>query len=343
MKKHAIIPIFIPHIGCNNLCVFCNQNIITARHGMPDETQVKETIELWLSTLQDRHGMKTVEVAFFGGSFTAIDTELQKKYLSVAKKYKDSKLIDKIHLSTRPDAIDDEIINILKNADVDIVELGVQSFDDEVLRLSRRGHTSNDVFRSVKLLKNANIDFGIQLMIGLPGDNEVKAIKSAEIAAALNPQVSRLYPTVVLPDTKLMEMLKSGEYKALSESEAIEITKKMYKILHNANIDIIRVGLKSTDLLTNNLLPICDFHPAFRQLVESEIAWNVILQRIKELNLNENSIGTLVLYANPGSFSNLIGHKGSNKKKLLKILPNMKLEFIASKEIVKGEYEIKRI
>lgn len=325
MKKHAIIPIFIPHYGCGHSCVFCNQNMITARDKVPTADDVRNTVEQWLSTLSPRN-LDVVEIAFFGGSFTGIPISDQSMYLEVAREYKDKGMVDKIHLSTRPDYIDREILDNLRRYSVDTIELGVQSFDNEVLIASKRGHTEEDVYRACSLIKEYGFELGIQLMIGLPGDSKEKAVVSARKAADIGPSLARLYPTVVLPHTQLAEMMKAGTYKPLSEEEAIDITKEMYKVLMAAGVNIMRVGLKSTDLITEDSDLAGSYHPAFRQLVEGEICKEqmmTLLQNLCSYNSSDHVIKTnefassksnMTFVSNEKWFPPMIGHKGCNKK-----------------------------
>ncbi len=329
MKKHAIIPIFIPHQGCPNDCVFCNQKKITARQ--PDVTmdEVRNTIETWLSTLTGREGMETVEIAFFGGSFTGIPIIQQTEYLQIACEYKERGLIDKIHLSTRPDYIDKEILDNLKKYQVDVIELGVQSFDEEVLAAAGRGHNSECVYEACELIKSYGFELGIQLMIGLPEDSLEKCIYSAQEAVKIGPSIARLYPTIVIEDTELMNMYRKGTYTPLSSEEAVDITREMYKILTDAGINVIRIGLKSSDLIRENgEIQGTTFHPAFRQLVEGSVA----REKMEEL-LIENlpapadpcwdpyTLKELTFYSNHKWFSNMIGHKACNKKYFQEKLP----------------------
>lgn len=288
MKKHAIIPIFIPHKGCPNDCVFCNQKKITARQQAVTAEDVADIIETYLPTLVNR-GLETIEVAFFGGSFTGIPIEDQSAYLAVAKKYKDEGKVDKIHLSTRPDYINREILDNLRAYDVDVIELGVQSFDEEVLRLSNRGHSADIVYESCRLIKSYGFELGIQLMIGLPGDTMEKCLYSAMETVKIGPSIARLYPTIVIDDTELLEMCKRGEYEPLGLEEAIKRTMKMYNLLSDAGITIIRVGLKSTDVINEKGAVRGEtFHPAFRQLVEGRIA-REFLEQALESRLREEA------------------------------------------------------
>ena len=290
MKKHAIIPIFIPHKGCPNDCVFCNQKKITARQAPVTGENVINTIETWLSTLEPAK-TETIEIAFFGGSFTGIPIEEQSAYLAIAKKYKDAGRIHKIHMSTRPDYINEEILDNLKSYDADVIELGVQSFDDEVLRLSGRGHDSAVVYKSSKLIQDYGFELGIQLMIGLPGDSLKSCIFSAEETVKIGPAIARLYPTVVIQDTALYDQYRNGQYTPLTQEEAVLRTKEMYKILTEAGINIIRVGLKSTDLISEGgHISSKTYHPAFRQLVEGELAkeaLEALFIRVKPLKRGE--------------------------------------------------------
>lgn len=208
-KKHAIIPIFIPHKGCPNDCIFCNQRKITARSAAVSPEDVRTTIRTWLTTLQD---VPVVEAAFYGGSFTGIPLEEQRAYLEVAREYKENGAIQKIHLSTRPDYITPEILDNLKEYSVDTIELGVQSFDEDVLRQSRRGHTVQQVYDAVAQIQDYGFELGIQLMIGLPGDTMEKCLHSTRETARLRPQLARLYPTIVLDETDLYEEYRQGMY-----------------------------------------------------------------------------------------------------------------------------------
>lgn len=344
MKKHAIIPIFIPHQGCPNSCVFCNQRDITARNRVPLASDVGNTIEKYLPTLSGR-GLETIEVAFFGGSFTGLSIETQTMYLKVAKGYKDKGLIHKIHLSTRPDYINKEILDNLKLYGVDIIELGVQSFDEDVLRLSNRGHSSQCVYESSLLIKEYGFELGLQLMIGLPGDTMEKDLFSAWELVKIGPSIARLYPTVVIRDTRLYQMYLDNQYEPLSQMEAVAITKEMVKIISSAGINIIRIGLKSTDVINDsNLGAVAEgtFHPAFRQLVESELAKEMLEAELLEF-MDKNQSGHAILYfsSRNESFSNMVGNNKINKKYFAERYPCVKIEYIIDNSLSINEYKLK--
>ena len=361
MKKHAIIPIFIPHRGCPNDCVFCNQRAITARQADVSPDDVRSILDQWLSTMQRQdgsgRGLETIEAAFFGGSFTGLPMEEQAGFLAVLKEYKDAGKIDRIHLSTRPDYIDEPILEQLKNFGADIIELGVQSFDPEVLARSRRGHTVEDIYRACRLVREYGFTLGIQLMIGLPADSMTKCIDSARQAAALRPSLARLYPTVVLQDTELARLYAEGLYKPLSTEEAVAITKEMYRILDQAGITILRVGLKSTDLISDGSgSQVCghSYHPAFRQLVEGQLAREQLESQLQDLLREHGSTRPegppskadpiRVVFTSCGeSFSNMIGHKACNRQYFSASYPDLSFSFETDGGLPRGIYIAKKL
>ena len=356
MKKHAIIPVFIPHRGCPNDCVFCNQKAITARQPDVRPSDVRNIIDTYLPTLSGR-GLETIEVAFFGGSFTGLPIEEQSAFLELAAEYKSKGLIDKIHMSTRPDYIDQKILDNLRHYSADTIELGVQSFDDSVLAAAGRGHTAADVYEACSLIHEYDFELGIQLMIGLPGDSLEKCLYSSRETVRMEPSIARLYPTIVLRDTALFDMYKAGLYHPLTTEEAVAITKEMYRILTDAHINIIRVGLKSTDLISGSGEESDQtwghtYHPAFRQLVEGEIAREDIEAQILQI-LQLPAVGAESAAAsadrNPGSgngksgggkekrritvsgngvsFSNMIGNCACNRRYFESAYPELSIRF----------------
>lgn len=337
MKKHAIIPVFISHRGCPNNCVFCNQKKITARTGDVTKQDVLNTIDTYMSTLKDMN-LDCIELSFYGGSFTGLPMNEQNEFLEIAHSFKTEGVIDKIHLSTRPDYISEEILENLKSYGADVIELGVQSFDDEVLRKSKRGHTSEDVYKACDLIRSYGFTLGIQLMAGLPGDSRKSCIYSAQQTAEIGPELARIYPTLVIEDTELLDMYRQGTYTPLSLEEAVSISKDMYVILDNAGINIMRVGLKATDIINgeNGAVYGKTFHPAFRQLVEGEIA----KERIEaQLKTGDTSVTVM---CNPSDISNASGHRGCNRKYFAEKYPDLHITFKSSASIDKNTYHVLR-
>jgi len=323
MKKQAIIPLFITHMGCPHACVFCNQNAITASDTQMDSLQVREMMESKLSNLEPL-GLDTLEAAFYGGSFTGLSFALQRELLGVVLPYKLSGRIQKIRLSTRPDYISTEVLELLRSYQVDIIELGVQSFDDLVLSLSNRGHTAEQTINACRLVKEYGFSLGIQLMIGLPGDSEEAAQKSALKAVEMRPDFVRIYPTVVLKDSQLADMFYHGRYIPLTTKEAVDVAKEMVRIFDQANIPIIRLGLKSTDNICTDSDLAGAYHPAFRQLVEGELAFDDLVAQLRAINLRE---GLVQFSAHPKSFSNLVGQKGINKRRFVELYPKIRFVY----------------
>lgn len=320
MSKKNIIPIFVPHYGCPNDCVFCNQNKITGFSTDTTEEIVRDRIEEYLSYFKDK---SNTEVAFYGGSFTAIEIEIQSKLLNVAKEYKDKGLVKEIRLSTRPDCIDDEILENLKKYKVDTIELGVQSLDEGVLALSNRGHNSKCVYEASKLIKDYGFNLGLQQMLGLPGDNLEKALNTANEFIKLSPDCVRIYPTLVIKDTKLELDYETGEYDALSLSEGVYQSKEILKNYIKNNINVIRVGLQPTEEIQLGASVVAGpFHPAFRQLVESEILKDVILKYFEDKIINEE----LLIKSSGKNISNIVGQNSLQKKFLTEELNIKKLK-----------------
>ncbi|QIB26224.1 elongator complex protein 3 [Caloranaerobacter azorensis] len=308
--RKKIIPIFVPHKGCPHDCVFCNQKKIAGQIKDITATEIEETIDKFLETIPI--DTKEIEVAFFGGSFTGIDVKQQEEFLNIVYNYKKRGLIDKIRLSTRPDYINDFILALLKKYNVDIIELGVQSLDEEVLIKSNRGHTVNDVIDAVNLIKRWDFELGLQFMIGLPGDAKEKAINTALNIINLKPDFVRLYPTLVIKDTYLEYMYFAKKYKPLSLEEAIDICTDILILFKYHGIPVIRIGLQPTENISlgGDVLA-GPYHPSIRQLVESNI-YKIILEEF----INENKIEnvSILIEINSKLVSNIVGQKSSNVK-----------------------------
>lgn len=316
--KHYNIPIFISHFGCPNDCVFCNQKKINGRETDVTLEDVRNIIETYLETLPKK---SKKEVAFFGGTFTGISMDLQRQYLAVVNEYIKKGKIDGIRLSTRPDYINKEIVDMLKSFGVTTVELGVQSFDEKVLKKSHRFYPMEKVYMASKLIKEAGIELGIQLMIGLPEATVESDIESARRTVEIAPNIARIYPTLVIKETHLEKMYKEGKYEPLTIDEAVKRCKKIQSLLEINGINVIRVGLQPTEELKEgeNVLG-GPFHPAFKELVNGEIFYD-FFSKIYE---NEKR---LEIEANEKDISSIVGIKKVNKIRLdMKIKINSSLE-----------------
>lgn len=305
--KHYNIPIFIVHYGCPNMCVFCNQEKITGREANLKPQDIKNIIDENLSWLPNE---SVKEVAFFGGTFTALPIELQKEYLKEVKSYIDSNLVNGIRLSTRPDCINEEILELLKEYNVTVIELGVQSLDDKVLELSERGYTEEAVFRAAELIKKSNIKLGIQIMPGLPGSNDESDLLTVQKVVKIKPDFARIYPTLVINNTKLEKMYLSGEYVETELNKSVNFNMKILALLELNDIKIIRIGLQpSDDLRAEGVIKAGPFHPAYRELIETEIYYNFF---VKLLYTSEY----LDIKSNEKNISKIVGLKKKNKIRL---------------------------
>lgn len=316
MKKQYIIPIFVPHLGCPNDCIFCNQKSISGQKSNMTKEKAKEIIENYLKSIDKENAQ--IEIAFFGGSFTAIEEERQEELLQVASEFVKSGQVESIRVSTRPDAIDKKILKRLKKYKVKTIELGVQSSNNYILKRINRGHTFEDVKRAAKLIRWNGFRLGVQMMVGLPESTTIDEINTAKELIKLKPKMVRIYPVLVIKNTPLEKELEKGTYKPLTVVQAVEVCKEIVRLFHDKNIDIIRIGLQPTDEISEpgsekSEVVAGPYHPAFRQLVESAMWYDSIVGKIKRLNVKVKEVEVTV---NPVDANNVIGHKKENVKNL---------------------------
>ena len=317
--KRKNIPIFIPHLGCPNTCVFCNQRSISGKQKFDREAVVGE-IEAALDTLDPT---AEVEIAYFGGSFTGIDRELMIYLLDLAESYvkrePDGRAqIRGIRMSTRPDYIDGEIMEILSKYSVRTVELGLQSMDDEVLRLSNRGHTAAQADAACKMIINAGYELIGQMMIGLPGSTLEKEMETAKKICEMGACGVRIYPTVTFYETELANMADRGEYQMLALDDAVLRSKEVLKIFEANEVECIRIGLCASDNLSDeSKVKGGANHAALGELVEGELCYDEMRALVRDMTIKTDVRGkTLELTVPIGSVSKAVGQNGRNKKRL---------------------------
>lgn len=303
------IPIFVPHKGCPHDCVFCNQRHITGQISDTTAFDVERITEEYLKSINC--DSESIEIAFFGGSFTAIDIDKQTELLKAAYEYVKKGYVSGIRCSTRPDCINTEILDNFKKYGGTCIELGVQSTDDYVLKCSGRGHTFEDVKYSSELIKNSGISLGHQMMMGLVGDTAEKTVKTAEDIISLGPDCVRIYPTLVVRDTKLFNMYESGVYKPLTVDDAVQQLSVLIPMFKRKKISVIRVGLQTTDEI-NAYTVKGPYHPAIKELAEGRIIRNTVEKQIDGVPHDELSI-----ICNPSRISEVMGHKKCNSSYFL--------------------------
>ena len=340
MKRQYIIPIFVPHLGCPNDCIFCNQKSISGQQKMITKEDIIKTIEFYLENIKDKNAKK--EVAFFGGSFTAIEPEKQEEYLQTAYEYIKQGKIDSIRVSTRPDYIDKAILKRLKKYKVETIELGVQSANDYILKRCNRGHSFEDVKKASKLIRWHGFKLGHQMMVGLPESTRIDEINTAKELIKLKPKMVRIYPVLVIKNTKLEREYNEGKYTPLTVTQAVETCKELVMMFNKKGIDIIRVGLQNTDEITDPNIEGSEvvagpYHPAFRQIVESGLWYDTIVTKIKQLNVKVKKVEAIV---NPQDANNVIGHKKENIEKL-KEMYALDLIVKQNDEIKQGKIDLK--
>ena len=330
--KHGNISIFVPHNGCPHRCSFCNQNRITGVCSQPTPEDVDKAVRNSLMS----GGDYDLEIEFFGGSFTAIDRDYMISLLECAFKHIKEGSVCGVRISTRPDAIDEEILDILWSYGVTAIELGAQSMCEDVLSANQRGHTAQDVRNASMLIKNYGFSLGLQMMTGLYASDDDKDIFMAESIIALSPDTVRVYPTVTLKNTMLEQLFESGEYQPPTLSESVNLCAKLIEMFEYNNIEVIRLGLHYSDELKSSMV-FDNYHPAFKELCESKIMLDSFLKLCGEKRIpKEVSLTTVI---NPSSVSRFVGQKRANILKLKNLGYDVKIA--TDKSLSKYEIRIK--
>ncbi|MCB2219774.1 MAG: radical SAM protein [Bacteroidetes bacterium] len=316
-KKHFNIPVFIPEAACPFQCIYCNQRKISGRLQIPSDDEIITIMEERLATIDPSDS--EVELAYFGGNFTGFSVEEQKHYLQLAQPYIEAGQIMSIRLSTRPDYISTEILDLLKSHNVKSIELGAQSLDDAVLKASKRGHTAKDTEEASRMILDKGFTLGLQMMIGLPGDMLEKSIATAQRIVELGARETRIYPTLVIKDTLLEKQYRDGKYQPLNLDEAVHWSAQLLKIFEVANVKVLKLGLHPSEgLLSGNDLTAGPWHPSFRELVITEI-W-----REKLAPFMKKTGETITIEVPPDQINYAVGYEGRNRKMLLKKFTQVK-------------------
>ena len=338
--KPFIIPIFSPHMGCPQRCVFCNQTSITGHEdGSLSPQQIRETISEFLGFKGRRRG--PVEVAFYGGNFLGLPESYRESLLDQAQRFVENSQVDSIRFSTRPDTITTDALKALAPYTVRVVEVGAQSLDDTVLSLSRRGHTAEDTRKSVKILKGRGLAVGLQIMPGLPGDTPESILETGCRVAELKPDFVRIYPTVVVRNTVLEKWYHKGRFKPLSLADAVRLTKRLYLLFDAHGISVIRMGLQATgSMLEPGAVVAGPFHPAFGHLVHSALFFDLAA---RELEMQETLPKRVTLKTHPHDVPKLKGLKNRNMRKLIQRFELEELQVLSNPTVPKNTVRVVKL
>jgi len=332
-----IIPIFISHQGCPQKCIFCNQPNITGRDISPITAKwVASTIEEGLNRKRRAQRAET-QVAFYGGTFTGLDTALQEETLSVVLPFWEEKKVHSVRLSTRPDYINTEEITLLRKYPVKTVELGIQSMNDAVLAGARRGHTSRDNLRAVRMLREAGFQVGAQIMIGLPGEDRREILSALEPLFDHKPDFMRIYPLLVLRGTALSDLYQKGEYRPLTLEEAVEICRDICILGRERGVAVIRMGLQADAGLEKNLIA-GPYHPAFGQIVRAEVFKNDLMKKLEPFR-GSDEVG---IWIAPSDVSLLTGFKKRVLADLQKKTAIRSLKIWTDQSLGRGDFRVTR-
>jgi histone acetyltransferase (RNA polymerase elongator complex component) len=306
--RYFNIPFFIPELGCPHRCVFCNQHTISGVSTAPAPEAIAPQAAAYLATFPG--GERHVEIAFFGGNFTGLPRDRQEAYLEAAAPRLQAGDIAGIRISTRPDYISNEGLAFLKHHGVSTIELGAQSFDDDVLRLSGRGHSIRQIEDAARMIREAGFVLGIQMMTGLPGDTIETTMRTAQRVAELGAAETRIYPTLVLRETHLEKMYREGTYRPIDLEETIERCKQLVMFFEYHGVKILRLGLHPSEgLIEGSELVAGPFHPALRELVTTAV-WNDLFRG----TLVHHKGKSLIISVAPEQLSAAIGHRSVNRQ-----------------------------
>lgn len=333
IMKHANIPIFIPELACPHQCIFCNQAKISGQLEIPQPEEIPAIVEQYLSTMHDG---REVEIAFFGGSFTGIPMALQEEYLRKAYPYVAQGRVQGIRLSTRPDYISGEILDLLERYGVKTIELGAQSTNDDVLLASGRGHKREAIERASEQIRERGFHLGLQMMMGLPHDTYERSRQTVEDIIALGADNTRIYPTLVIKGTQLAKFYEAGKYEPLDLPTAVSWAKDFYLRFEEAGLTVLRVGLHASEELTHEKSLLAGpFHKSFKELVMTEV-WRDMLDERLAVYSNES----LRLTVHPSQINFVWGYQGANK--LIFEAKNLNVKIVGDCSLDKYEMQVSR-
>ncbi|MDP6923940.1 MAG: radical SAM protein [Candidatus Scalindua sp.] len=322
MKKNSNIPIFIPELACPHQCVFCNQEKISGTNSIPQPADVKDIAERYLETIPEN---RTIDIAFFGGSFTGQSVDLQEQYLKEAFRFVKNERVSGIRLSTRPDYINEPILELLKKYSVTTIELGAQSTSQVVLNESERRHSFEDIRNASNLICENGFELGLQMMIGLPGDSYERSIQTANDIVSLGARNTRIYPAIVVKDTALEKLYHEGRYTPLTLEEAVEWTKHIVHIFEKNNVSILRMGLHPSDeLVIGKSLIAGPFHPSFKEMVMTQI-WKELID-MELQSIDSNFSNNIKITVSDKQIHYAIGYRQTNREQLVSRGYNVRFE-----------------
>ncbi|MEW5804292.1 MAG: radical SAM protein [bacterium] len=319
-SRAKIIPVFLPHQGCPNRCIYCNQREVTGTSAVRNAEEVYPLIQRYLETIQKARKRKQagfpgrIEVAFYGGNFTGMPVDVQRKFLQPAASTVHSGEIDGIRISTRPDYLSRSDVQFLAGYGVSTVEIGVQSLDTRVLQMAGRAYSEDQVEEAVSLLHQGRFFIGLHLMVGLPGESIEGRFHTVEKVIRLSPHFVRIHPTLVIKDTELEHMYRQGNYIPLTLDQAVEVCKELSRRLIRGGISVARIGLQSIpEMQKSGCIVAGPFHPAMGELVASSIAYD----RMQELLAKRSSQGKrVVIFVPERELSVFLGQRRQNLHRL---------------------------
>lgn len=332
--KKMIIPVFIMNDGCPHRCIFCNQSITAGNYtSLLTKDKFEKIVNSYLDSTSDNN--RDVEISFYGGNFTGLRRSLQEDYLSWANYYIEKGIVQGLRISTRPDYISDNILSLLKEHNVRVIELGAQSFVDEVLAHAQRGHDADCVEKSVKLIKEYSILSSLHLMIGLPKDTKEGFLHSLKKTVELKPDMARINPTLVLKNTVLAQQYHQGDYTPLPLADAVDLCRIAFEILSTAEIRIIRFGLHITEeMKKDGAILAGPMHDSLGDIVLSSFFYRKTIELLKSTPQNVNKLHWKIAASDESAFR---GWRNSNVSLLQNLYPRAQITIELSPALNKGD------
>jgi len=345
--KQIIIPIFLPQYGCKHRCVYCNQYETTLIKDVLNPEEVHNFIENELDKIKSDKKFYDIQIAFYGGSFTALSQNIQKDYLNAIMPFKEEGLIAGIRVSTRPDAISQDVLDNFKVFNNVVIEIGAQTFNDSILKLIQRNHSSTDIENAINLVKKYQFKVGIHLMVNLPGESPEMAFESANKVVKQKPDFVRIHPTLVFPNTLLETWFLNGFYKPWDEEATIELLIRLLDLFESNQIPVIRMGLQRAFKDRKPWRVVAGFdHPSLREIVETRRFFKKIYEKIRMLyekyspQIEKIGVLDITLLVHPDYLSRFVGYQKENRKKITELFPNFRFTFKADEKIAEGDFEI---
>lgn len=307
-----MFPIFLPYAGCPRRCIFCAQDRQTGLRPRPPETALREAA----AVLEQRagRGLPAPELAFYGGTFTALPPEHVAVCLDVARRWRARGLCAGLRCSTRPDCVPFAMLDRLREAGFGCVELGVQSFDDAALKRGCRGYDAAAARAGCRAVRAAGLRLGVQLMPGMPGSTPRAFLEDVRQALELGADCLRFYPCLVLEGTELACLWRRGDFQPWPLALTLDTLARAYALAQAARVPVIRMGLAPEEGLKAAVLAGPE-HPALGARVQARALLRRVARALAGAGGARSAGGGLALVLPRRLQGMYLGHAGELRER----------------------------